>query len=155
MLRQEYAKIVEFNYKFGCLLVKNLTRLLCHWINVKFDQKGVKIRFLDLSTEKNKREFLDSNQESDLISFDDNTVMLIFRRHKIGVTLDTHSEIEMRIFYKKLNDLMLAFSNKVNNYSITRLSNYQFVDQCNRVAFEFVASGNFIYQEGMIIPEVK
>ena len=110
------------------------------------------LRLEDLSTNDNR---IYLKMKNTIIERVDNESLLIFRKFRLGLVIPFYNHVENNLFYREFSDILMGYAHKINNYSITRLSNIQFVDLCNRVAFEFVASGNFIYQEGMIIPEVK
>lgn len=93
--------------------------------------------------------------KGNIIIKDPKTTLFIYRMFSLALKLPVKADIELRIFYNQIKDILNKYAQILNNYSITRLSNIQVVDQCNRVAFEFLKDGQMVYQEGMIIPEIK
>jgi len=149
--RESIAKISEFNYKFVCFVVENIPKLTIIILNDEFMAKGEILKLIDLRNQHNEHLL----RHKDRIYTEDDKSTLIFHRFKLGVILPFIEFVDLRPFYRSIDRVLLDYSNKINNFTITKLSSLQFGDIQNRVAFEFVSSGNFIYQEGAIIPEVK
>lgn len=144
--------MVSFNYNFGCLVVKHSNELLVTLLNTELRNIRIDFRFLDLNEKTNK---IFAKVPGNILIKDPETTILIFRVFSLGLIAPIRADIELRVFYNHLRQILTKYTKIFNNYSITRLNISHYMDACNRVAFEYLKNGKLIYQEGIITTMIQ
>jgi hypothetical protein len=120
--------------------------------NHKLEEAKNPIYLLSLKPRDNKALLVD---EKRVIRNDAGRSIIKNLHFKIGINIPSQLEIIETNFQGKLSKVFNKYARRISNLAITSISSLHFHESANRVAYEYISTDKFIYQESVFFSDFR